>query len=310
MQVHFHPSGLFQQQRCTLENWNSLSYDHANDLNPRSERNGIRCYHFLTSLILRLFGLIHIEKTADGKSVYLNKKSFTKWKEWRGFEEKPFASSSNKTEKVADKVLPKVFDEPIDIDQSENELDLNEAGQAFLQKISDECTSDISRTWRALLSNIPPHLVTGFNTDKKGQYTLSFSRPVTLWLNSRSRSGRHTYPKGGTVILLGHNKNNTLTFTTHQNIRTIKFQTGMNFWCNTPLGIRMVDVVRMKDLDSDNIELEAGCKVGYGFARIFKSKNEQHPKARFERVWSEATILDEKESYSDYLKQKIASESP
>src|SRR5690606_40849697 len=63
----------------------SFQYDHINDKNPKTNKTGIRCHHFIIALILRFFGKIHIEKTKEGKSVYLNRKSFKKWIKWRGF---------------------------------------------------------------------------------------------------------------------------------------------------------------------------------------------------------------------------------
>lgn len=331
MQVHFHPSGLFRQSRCSLESWNNHSYDHINDINPSSSKKGIRCYNFLTSLVLRIFGLIHIEKTANGKTVYLNKKSFIKWKEWRGLIEKTASSSleqqTKKTEAVAESIIieeplvietaqPVVIEtaQPvvIDTDQQHDDNDainLNAAGANFIQTLTNECSEDIGKTWEALLSNIPPELVTGFKSDKTGKYTLTFSRPVTLWLNSRSRSGRHTYPKGGTVVLLGHNDQNQLSFSIETNHRTVRFKNGMNFWCKTPIGVKKVDVVKLKDHGTDQMEIEAGLKVDIGFASIFKSQAETHPKQRFQKVWKEATLLDENQNYKTFLNQKISSES-
>lgn len=323
MQVHFHPSGLFRQSRCSLESWNNHSYDHTNDINPSSDKKGIRCYSFLASLVLRLFGMVHFEKTANGKTVYLNKKSFTKWKAWRGLIEKPagaqFEKQTKKTQTVAENII---IEEPVVIETAQpvvietdrqhddnDVINLNAAGTNFIQTLTDECTEDIGKTWEALLSNIPPELVTGFQSDINGKYTLTFSRPITLWLNSRSRSGRHTYPKGGTVVLLGHNDQNQLSFSIESNLRTIRFNKGMNFWCTTPIGVKKVDVVKLKDHGTDQMEIEAGLKVGIGFASIFKTQSESHPKQRFTKVWKEATLLDENQSYKTFLNEKISSES-
>lgn len=327
MHVHYHSSGFFQQQRCSLENWNSHSYCHEKDINPQSQKSGIRCYHFLTSLVLRIFGLIHIEKTADGKSVYLNKKSFNEWKKWRNFDATPISSSSTKTGKAVEQVFPPKVEvkepsevdkkkpglmdvrEPSLIEKEEVGVKLNKAAQDFIQKISEECSPEISEAWKALLSNIPPEAIKEFKPDKNNQYTLIFSRPVTLWLNSRSRSGKQSYPKGGTILLLGHNKDNTLTFNTHKKNLSMKFNTGMNFWCSTEVGVRLVDVVKIAtNLNDDQIDLTAGCKLGWGFASYFASQTNQHSIENFQKVWKTATLLDENDDYKDYLNKKIASE--
>lgn len=296
MFVHYHPSGLFSQSRCTLENWGSFQYDHTNDQNPQTKKTGIRCHTFIASLFLRLFGKIKIVKTVDGKSVYLNRKSFKKWIKWRGFTDTPSTPirTAAKTETVRQQVVKT---------QIEDNHILSSAAGVFLEKISSECSEDLGEIWESLLSRIPTEDIIRFETIDQNRYSLKFKRPISLWLDSRSRDGTRSSPKGGTMVLLGHNNSNTLEFTTIPETQTIEYNQGMNFYCDTNttgVGIKILDVVHMREVDEELIGMKAGCKVLF----VFQAREKIQSKESYRKVWSQATLLNHNEDYKTYLKNK------
>lgn len=67
--------GPFQESRCFFE-----TFDETNDIDPVSQKAGVRCHFWLTALFLKIFGKIEEYKTADGKILYLNRASFEKWR--------------------------------------------------------------------------------------------------------------------------------------------------------------------------------------------------------------------------------------
>lgn len=67
--------GFFQHSRCFLE-----TFDAENDINPVSQRAGIRSHCWITALFLKLLGKIEEINTSDGKTVYLNRESFKQWR--------------------------------------------------------------------------------------------------------------------------------------------------------------------------------------------------------------------------------------
>ncbi len=301
MIVHYHSSGLFSQSRCSLENWDQFSYDHTNDRNPKTNKNGIRCYSFFASLFLRLFGKVHIEKTKDGKSVYLNRKSFKKWIKWRGFTDN--ASTQSKSTPQSTAVKTETVRQGTVRTLSEGNHPLGLAATGFKETVSQECSEDLGKIWGLLLARIPTKEIVAFEQTEDNHYTLQLSRPITLWLNSRSRDGTRSSPKGGTVVLLGHNKSHTLEIKTCPGENRIEYKRGMQFWCDTGqtgVGVKELDVVFMQDLDADTISLKAGCKVFF----VFQSREKKQTKESFYQVWSQATLLDPAESYKRYLERK------
>ncbi|ADI38616.1 hypothetical protein [Waddlia chondrophila] len=297
MIVHYHPSGLFSQSRCSLENWKSFQYDHINDKNPKTNKTGIRCHHFIIALILRFFGKIHIEKTKEGKSVYLNRKSFKKWIKWRGFSDQT-ATSTTTVEKIEQMRCHVVKTEP------KNTSPLSTAASDFKQAIMDHCSEDLGKIWECLLACIPPDDIIQFESIEENTFTLKFSRPIALWLDSRSQDGTLSEPKGGTIVLLGHNERQTLEVLTDPLLKTIKYSTGMQFYCDTNttgIGTKILNVISMSDKDEESVAIKAGCKVLF----VFKAKEKIQPKKTLLKVWKQAAHLDREKDYRKYLERKM-----
>ena len=85
-------SGFFHHSRCFLD-----TFDKKNDINPATQRAGIRCHSLFTALILKIFGKIKEIKTSDGKIIYLNKGSFNAWRKRHAVEIKSQALPSAST---------------------------------------------------------------------------------------------------------------------------------------------------------------------------------------------------------------------
>lgn len=372
MQVRYFQTS-FLESRCTLENWNGKNYDFTQDINPETGKAGIRCHHFITALFLRLLGKIHIEQTADGQTVYLNKNSFHKWCKWRfpedrEVEEKDQGSTINNTDEVArrnfdslpdisssenalseedrefgldsetepsdraqdnseelnqpppeadESVFPQIVQDPtetvfaeqpmIDLFQevpvskvSSKPFQHSQAVNAFLETLNSYELFSLNALWESLLFNVPQDHITSFEEIEANKFQLTFSKRITLWLDSRDKHGKSN-PEGGTLVHLGDRDQPSISFMIHQSPPSIQFLRGMQFYCDTLIGMKEITVVNMRS-DEETITIEAGCKlpiVG------LQTEERAHSKDSLIETWSQATYLDEEVDYKKYLKDKF-----
>ncbi|MFQ5753293.1 MAG: hypothetical protein ACE5HI_14980 [bacterium] len=78
MQVNVYHTGLFSKSRCSFEIFE------GNDYNPKTKKIGIQCHNRITAFFLRLFGKKTKKiQTEEGKTIYLNRRSYNEWKSWR-----------------------------------------------------------------------------------------------------------------------------------------------------------------------------------------------------------------------------------
>lgn len=285
MSIYFHPSGFFKKSRCTLVNWGNQQFDHTQDLNPSNGKKGIHCYSIITGMILRILGFAQIKHTNDGDFVFVNKKSFKKWKAWRSVPQAP--------------LKPAVAAETVKIKKVKSDTPLLDQ---FSSVISLTCGDKFSKAVKGLLENIPSKEILNFESEGNDKYKLTFKRTIPLWLDSRDTNG-NSDPKGGTIILLGDNKEKCLEFSLNPAASSMDVRSGMDLWCETQIGVRKVKVVKIQSQDGMNIELTAGVKlpmIG------LKTQTNRYQIERFTKVWSEATYLKVGEDYKEFLSKKAS----
>ncbi len=289
MVVYRHPSGFFSESRCTIEKWHSQTIDPSKDINPHTGKKGIRTYNLLTALFLSLFSVkIQVVQAGNGKRFYLNRKSYAKWKQLHGLI--PSKSRAHKAAKKTENARRKAIKPRAGIIEQKE----------LISQIRKVCGKEISDAWAGLLSQIPSRKIGKIERKENGNITVAFQSPATLWLDSRNGNGESD-PPGGTVILLGHNKNSKMEFAFDGSHRTMKINSGVDFWCDTPLGVRKVDVMSIQPAGANRIHLLAG--VNLSFLGL-KTRVKKFKADRMVIVWSQATYLNSTTNYKNYLKHK------
>jgi hypothetical protein len=171
----------------------------------------------------------------------------------------------------------------------------------FLSTLSKKAGNDIAQLCNALFDSIDPDIISAFSDDTKHEEcTLTFTQPVTFWIDSRDEKGS-SYPSGGTIILIGHNQGSALKVSFEPEKSLMRFSDGFRFWCQTPLGVDTVEVVSIRDAGPETIEVIAGCRFRLiGLRTQMESKN----KRSLIQQWKEATPLNGNIDYKEFLNEK------
>jgi hypothetical protein len=180
-------NGLFKESRFFFD-----EFDVNNDINPSTNKAGIRCHHVICALILKIFGKIEEIKTSEGKIFYVNKGSLDNWKN-RHWANLPQEMKSQNLPSAADIIkyykdlkkqpvitnLPEETDSTTSINEEENQDEIIEINPIIkTDQVISYSPKVTPLQLKGLLllyggrSVVPPHLFTAYNARQWNNFQL------------------------------------------------------------------------------------------------------------------------------------------